>query len=161
MNEIRICIKNKQTAHWFTLPTYLEEIQEVLDWDETQETFLIADYEAPFKIYENDDLDKLNHIAELYEECSHLEATNYLANLVNEGYFMDIESAFEEVDDIIVFDDCNSILDVAYKYIEESGLLTDMPESLQPYFNYEAYASELAMEGLFYITGDNVVLQIY
>ncbi|EMX4397249.1 antirestriction protein ArdA [Listeria innocua] len=161
MNEIRICIKNKQVAHWFTLPTYLEEIQEVLDCDETQETFLIADYEAPFKIYENDDLVKLNRIAELYEECSHLEATNYLANLVNEGYFMDIESAFEEVDDIIVFDDCNSILDVAYKHIEESGLLADMPDSLQPFFNYEAYASELAKEGLFYITGDNIVLQIY
>ncbi|EAE3700883.1 antirestriction protein ArdA [Listeria monocytogenes] len=160
MNEIRICIKNKQATHWFTLPTYLEEIQEVLDCDETQETFSIADYEAPFKIYENDDLDKLNRIAELYEECSHLEATNYLANLVNEGYFMDMESAFDEVDDIIVFDDCNSIADVAYAVIEETGLLTDIQESVKRYFNYEAYASDMAIEGLFYITGDNIVLQI-
>ncbi|EEO6567421.1 antirestriction protein ArdA [Listeria monocytogenes] len=160
MNEIRICIKNKQTAHWFTLPTYLEEIQEVFDWDETQETFLIADYEAPFKIYESDSLDMLNQIAELYEEYAHLDATNYLANLVNEGIFMDMESAFEEIDTIIVFHDCNSIADVAYAVIKETGLLTDIPDTVQRYFNYEAYASDMAIEGLFYITGDNIVLQI-
>ncbi|EKZ3573858.1 antirestriction protein ArdA [Listeria monocytogenes] len=160
MNEIRICIKNKQTAHWFTLPTCLEDIQAVLDWDETQETFLIADYEAPFKIYESDSLDMLNHIVELYEEYAHLDATNYLANLVNEGFYVNMESAFEEIDNIIVHTDCNSIADVAYAVIEETGLLTDIPESVKRYFNYEAYASDMAIEGLFYITGDNIVLQI-
>ncbi|HAB0009971.1 TPA_asm: antirestriction protein ArdA [Listeria monocytogenes] len=161
MNEIRICIKNKQATHWFTLPKCLEDIQAVLDWDETQATFLIADYEAPFKIYESDSLDMLNHIAKLYEEYAHLEATNYLANLVNEGFYVNMENAFEEIDNIIVHADCNSIADVAYAVIEETGLLTDIPESVKRYFNYEAYASDMAMEGLFYITGDNMVLQIY
>ncbi|EAC3130918.1 antirestriction protein ArdA [Listeria monocytogenes] len=161
MNEIRICIKNKQATHWFTLPKCLEDIQAALDWDETQETFLIADYEAPFKIYESDSLDMLNHIAELYEEYANLEATNYLANLVNEGFYVNMENAFEEIDNIIVHADCNSIADAAYAVIEETGLLTDIPESVKRYFNYEAYASDMAMEGLFYITGDNMVLQIY
>lgn len=161
MNEIKIFIKNKELGRWFTLPSSLEEIQESIGLDETQETFLISDYEAPFKIHESDSLDMLNHIAELYEEYAHLEATNYLANLVNEGFYVNMENAFEEIDSIIVHADCNSIADVAYAVIEETGLLTDIPESVKRYFNYEAYASDMAMEGLFYITGDNMVLQIY
>ncbi|EAC6419867.1 antirestriction protein ArdA [Listeria monocytogenes] len=161
MNEIKICIKNKHIAHWFTLPVLIEQIQYELGWSDSQDIVTINDYEAPFKIYENDDLDKLNHIAELYEDYAHLDATNYLANLVNEGIFMDMESAFEEIDTIIVFHDCNSIADVAYAVIEETGLLTDIPDTVQRYFNYEAYASDMAIEGLFYITGDDIVLQIY
>ncbi|MBC2193263.1 antirestriction protein ArdA [Listeria sp. FSL L7-0229] len=160
MNEIKICIKNKQTTRWFTLPVHLEEIQATMYLDDIQETFVISDYEAPFKIYENDSLDKLNNIAEFYEEYAHHGATEYLAELVNSGLYVDIEHAFEEIDNIIVHDDCNSILDVACKFIKESGLLNDVPELIQRYINYEAYASEIESEGLYHITGDNVVLEI-
>ena len=36
--------------------------------------------------------------------------------------------------------------DVAYNYIEESGALRDMPESLQGYFDYEALGHDMETE---------------
>jgi Antirestriction protein len=38
--------------------------------------------------------------------------------------------------------------DYAYEYVEEHGLLNDVPEPLRSYFDYEAYARDLFSSGL-------------
>ena len=35
----------------------------------------------------------------------------------------------------------------AYQYIEDTGMLSDVPELLQRYFDYEAYARDLFLDG--------------
>uniref|UniRef100_UPI00273AE5BF antirestriction protein ArdA n=1 Tax=Emticicia oligotrophica TaxID=312279 RepID=UPI00273AE5BF len=37
-------------------------------------------------------------------------------------------------------------VEFAYKYIEEHGILNEMPEHLQYYFDYKAYAHDLFIE---------------
>ncbi|MBC2197666.1 antirestriction protein ArdA [Listeria seeligeri] len=160
MDDIKIFIKNNMLGRWFTLPTSLEEIQDGLDLEESQETFLISDFEAPFKIDENDNLDKLNFIAECYENYASHDAIDYLADLVNEGFYSDMEEVFEKIDDIIIYYHCNSMAGVAYAYIEETGSLSGLSDTLEQYFDYEKFGQSMEIEGTFYITGNNLVLQI-
>ncbi|MGX5855994.1 antirestriction protein ArdA [Dyadobacter jiangsuensis] len=41
----------------------------------------------------------------------------------------------------------DATLEYAYQYIEETGLLSDVPSTLERYFDYEAFARDLFMEG--------------
>lgn len=38
-------------------------------------------------------------------------------------------------------------IEFAYQYIEDTGMLSDVPEILERYFDYEAYAKDLFLEG--------------
>jgi antirestriction protein len=38
-------------------------------------------------------------------------------------------------------------LEFTYQYIEETGMLANAPDILERYFNYEAFARDLFMEG--------------
>ncbi|EHO5109420.1 antirestriction protein ArdA [Listeria monocytogenes] len=160
MIDIEICVKSGKKVAWFTLPTSLEDIRSKLELDEREETIFIDSYSAPFVINETDNINKLNEIASLYDENNGHEAIDYLNDLVKEGYYHDIKNALEEIDNIVIYHDCNSMSDIAYQIIEESGLLSDIPEQVQRYFNYDAYANDLEVEGSFYFTGNDIVLQI-
>ena len=41
----------------------------------------------------------------------------------------------------------DSEIEFAYQYIEDTGMLSDVPELLQRYFDYEAYARDLFLDG--------------
>jgi antirestriction protein len=43
--------------------------------------------------------------------------------------------------------------DYAHEYVETTGLLDDMPESLRGYFDFEAYARDLFLNGLTFCDG--------
>lgn len=38
-------------------------------------------------------------------------------------------------------------LEYTYQYVEETGLLSDLPSALEKYFDYEAFAKDLFLEG--------------
>lgn len=40
----------------------------------------------------------------------------------------------------------DTFLDYAYEYIDSTGMLSDMPDSLQCYFDYESFARDLEMD---------------
>lgn len=41
----------------------------------------------------------------------------------------------------------DATLEYAYQYVEETGLLSDVPSTLERYFDYEAFARDLFLEG--------------
>jgi len=43
--------------------------------------------------------------------------------------------------------------DYARNFADETGLLSDMPDSLQSYFDYEAYGRDMFMNGLVLVNG--------
>jgi len=47
----------------------------------------------------------------------------------------------------------NSELDYAYQYIEDTGMLSDLPESMSLYFDYESFSKNLFMDGYSFIDG--------
>ncbi|EAC4365634.1 antirestriction protein ArdA, partial [Listeria monocytogenes] len=114
MENIEICVKNNGKVVWFILPTSEEDIRFVMDFSEEQERILICDYNAPFVINETDDIQKLNNIAINYDMYSSHPAVDYLVDFVKDGCFSNIESAFEEIESIVVHYNCNSMIDIAY-----------------------------------------------
>ena len=77
--------------------------------------------------------------------------------LIDDGY--DFETALEIVQngDYYYFPDCDSMADVAYQYCEECGILSQIPENLQGYFDFEAYGRDMEYDGNFIATNDGYI----
>ena len=69
------------------------------------------------------------------------------------GYwFSDLEELLENVDDIVCYTDCHSMEDVACYYVEETGILGEVPSNLQNYIDYHALERDMEIEGDFLVT---------
>jgi len=56
-----------------------------------------------------------------------------------------IDDVLSQLDDVALFE--GSALDYAHNYIEETGLLSEIPENLQFYFDTEAFARDMLLGG--------------
>lgn len=162
MVEIKIFVTNlgkrakgTKLGRWFTLPTSYEDIAEEIDMEE-QDDYLIQEYEAPFKINEQDSIENLNYIAELFDEHANSPVIDYAGELVEVGYYGSVEEALDSIDEIIVYEGCTSMTDVAYEVAEASSLFANNSNVVQRYFNFQAFGRDLAIEGNYYITNDRV-----
>lgn len=122
-----------------------------LDTDE----YFIADMETEITGLEYDeyaDLDELNDIAETWDALDDYERAAVMARLeLIDATFSD---ALANRDDVHIWHDCLDMTDVAYAYIEECGILHDVPVELQNYFDYEAFGRDLDLEGYFTYSAD-------
>lgn len=163
MVEIKIFVTNLgkrangiKQGKWFTLPTSYEEIAEEIELED-QEEYLIQDFDAPFTINEQDSIDHLNYLAELFDEHASSPVIDYIGELVSDGYYGSVEEALEAIDDITVYEGCSNMTDVAYDVAEEYGLLnTRYPDLLRRYFNFQAFGRDLAIEGNYYVANGMV-----
>ncbi|MBA3925558.1 antirestriction protein ArdA [Listeria rustica] len=146
---------------WFTLPVDTDEVADKIGLDGVRyEEFAIHDFVAPFEIKEYESLDKLNEIAEAYDRESGNPVVKYAGDLVEEGWYPEILEALESLDSICVHEECNSMTDVAYDFIEENGYLRGVPDIIQQHIDYEGMGRDLELEGCYYDTGDGVILEI-
>ncbi len=145
---------------WYELPMSQEELaqaiqtelqkgQQVCKHTHTHEEYFISDFECDYlKIDEYDDLEALNETAEKMESLQEQEKT--AVKLMLENYVADsIDEAIENLDNMICTGE-SKMEDIAYNYIEESGALQNLPESLQGYFDYEALGRDMEIEGNYF-----------
>lgn len=62
------------------------------------------------------------------------------------GEFGSVDGVAEAAENLTYYDGC-SVEDVARELIKDSGVLDALPEHLQDYFDYEAYARDLKING--------------
>ena len=131
---------------WISLPISSEELAEVLleigiDGAEYEEYF-ITDYEAPFKVEEYDNLERLNEIAEDLETFT--ETQLKLLSVI-EGEFSDIETAIDKVKDgeILYYEDISNEEDLGQVIAD----YWEIPEHLASYIDYEAIGRSATYEG--------------
>ena len=126
------------------------------------EEYFITDYENDYnyKVGEYDSLDELNEIAEELENLDEWDKEIVNAFIENGS---DIEEALDGLrdGDYMVFSNCSDMTDVAYQYIEETGLLNDIPEGLRNYFDYEAYGRNMSFEGTFIFTDNGNCIELF
>lgn len=126
------------------------------------EEYFITDYENDYdyKVGEYDSLDDLNEIAEELENLDDYDREVVKAFIENGS---DIEEALDGLRDgnYMVFSNCSDMADVAYQYIEETGLLNDIPEGLRNYFDYEAYGRDMSFEGTFIFTDNGNCIELF
>lgn len=155
---------------WLDLPCedIKEELASIGVSDEPDENgvyyeeYFITDYENDYgyKVGEYDSLDELNEIAEELENLDDYDREVVNAFIENGS---DIEEALDGLrdGDYMVFSNCSDMTDVAYQYIEETGLLNDIPEGLRNYFDYEAYGRDMSFEGTFIFTDNGNCIELF
>lgn len=126
------------------------------------EEYFITDYENDYgyKVGEYDSLDDLNEIAEELENLDEYDKEIVNAFIENGS---NVEEALERFrdGDYMLFSNCSDMTDVAYQYIEETGLLDGVPEILKNYFDYEAYGRDMSYEGTFIFTDNGNCVELF
>ena len=127
---------------WFSFPLDEEEIKEKLGLNEHYEEYAVHDYEFPIKLPEYISIDELN---DMYEKIEELPA-HIVENLEE---FVSYFGSLEEIDEekVVLYEDCSSMEDVACYRVDELEEFGSLDEKILCYFNYEAYARDLEVDG--------------
>ena len=165
---------------WLTLPATDEEIAAAFDKIEVShdnihyysdgmgrvtttdiygeyEEYFITDYECDFyDVGEYENIDRLNEIAQTIDDLDEYEQEIVKA-LMSDGFSLD--EAIEKKDDCIYWSDCDSMTDVAYRYIDETCMFEGMPDLLTRYFDYESFGRDLGLDG-HWVATDNGYIEV-
>lgn len=152
-------------GRWVELPcSDFEEILKEIGIDgEEYEEYFITDYETDIglKIDEYDNLDELNDIAEETDGLGNSELI--ILQAILESYSNNFKEALEvfKSGDYMVFFDVKNNYDLGYEYMEMTDGLSEMPEHLKSYFDYESYGRDLSYDGFHIIESLEVAIAIH
>lgn len=134
---------------------YNPELEEIEELDE----FFIADYDCSFKhnFGEYENIEELKELADVLADLAD-EFGEYFDDITEAADYFGVDYRNIDADDFIIHYDCNDMYDVAYNYVNECGLLDGMPEHLQCYFDYNALARDMDIEGRYY-QGENCIIE--
>ena len=137
-------------GEWLTLGDYsdLEEFYEAcreLHKDEEDPEFMFQDFEAPelFKnlIWESGIDENIVEIAEAMEDKDADMISAYVSLMGKKLTPELIEQAEERF-----YGQFDSYTDLAEDYAEQTGMLNEVPESIQRYFDFEAFGRDLSYD---------------
>lgn len=140
--------EGKLIGEWVTFPINEDELEDILNRlginNECEEYFFTG-YECDVSgvcdgLEEHSSVEELNELAEALED---VDDEDLLAAALELGGYsvMDI---VENIDDYSLRKDILNDYDLGYDYVVESGI-TDIPDHIQNYIDYEAFGSDLRM----------------
>lgn len=133
----------------------------VADGTMYEEAF-ISDYETDvngLKIREYASIDDLNELAEELENFDEYELEAFGA-MLEYGYATDEALKKVQDGDYMYYSGCYSMAEVAEQYADETGLLSNIPDDLRYYFDFEAYDRDMEINGRFVET-ESGYIEIY
>ena len=159
-------------GEWVSLPISNEDLKNVLKrikisnkpdansnyYEEYFITYWECDY---YNIGEYENIDTLNEIASQVESLEDNEKEIVKALMSECGYTLNEAMEKVESGNYGIYYNCEDMIDVAYYIVEECGYLENIPENVARYFDYEAFARDLSIEGTFIFLEDNKVLEVY
>lgn len=132
-------------------PDDLEKVFERIGINEEYEEYFFTDWECDFEtgLGEYVSIDYVNELAERLED----EDADLLKAIIEAtGY--SLLDALQMVDGVIFYEG-QSLDDVAYSIVEEQY---DLPEFALRYFDYEAFARDLSLDGYIEVSGGVIVI---
>lgn len=149
-------------GEWLSLPCSDQELDALLKRigiNEQYEEYFITDYESDFdfKVSEYDNIHDLISQAATLAELDEYEL-EVVSAIMGEGYTL--EAALDEYENAIIWSNCNDMTDVAYAYIEETGLLDSCPEPLRNYFDYESFGRDMSFDAQFIFMDNGDCIEI-
>ena len=140
---------------WVKLPVCEEVLDKVLKEigiNEYYEEYFITDYENDIVgigdvISEYSSVQALNELAQRLEDLSGDEADKLEAVLEYEACrsVSDVLELLDKLDEFDLLTDVTDDEELGYYYAEECCSI-DIPENIQPYFDYEAYGRNIRLE---------------
>lgn len=140
-------------GEWVELPCSDEEWEAVLERigiNEFYEEWFVPDWECDIpglKYSEYPDIDEWNEIAEEWETLNEYEQAVVGVLMDNNG--MNFDEAMMARDDCIVWEGCDSMADLARRYMDEYYRDVEVPDVFRENFDYESYGRELEIQGTF------------
>lgn len=137
---------------WFDMAeTTAEEITAAIGEGET----IILDYEAPDEMH-IDEYENITNLIEFAQRLAELDE-DLLNAMLYSGYT--IEEAIGKIEggDYNIYEDCDTMEDVAFQVVEDQGLLYGAPELAQRYFDYAGFGRDLEIKGHFYKFGNGYI----
>lgn len=122
-----------------------EEAREALGIPEEHET-AIFDCECDIPYYEPGEHEQIEHLSEIVDAWDRLDDDEQTAAAALMWNGEDIDYAFDHASDCIVWNGM-SMRDIAEEYAD--GLLAGVPDEVARYFDYDAYARDLSIDGNF------------
>lgn len=102
--------------------------------------------------------ESVSYAYEVAEKIAGLEEDQITALklMLEAGVVNDLDDAIEHVEDMVCTGE-TKMEDIAYNYIQETGAIAALPESLQGYFDYEALGRDMEINGSYYEADDGVL----
>lgn len=122
-----------------------EKAREALGIPEEHET-AIFDYECDIPYYESGEYEQIEHLSEIVDAWDRLDDDEQTAAAALMWNGENIDYAFDHASDCIVWNGM-SMRDIAEEYAD--GLLAGVPDEVARYFDYDAYARDLSIDGNF------------
>lgn len=148
-------------GEWITFPIDEEDLEAVLERigiNEEYEEVFFTDWESDFDLnfgeYEN--IENVNDLAERLEALDKHDLEKLEA--IMEATGDSLEEALEEMDDAIFYPGY-TLEEVAEEIVNDLYFTKDTPEILTRYFDYEAFARDLSLDG--YTETNSGVICIY
>lgn len=148
-------------GEWVDLPIAQNKLEKILKKIIGDDEYFISDYESDFyKVNEYEGIEHLNTIAEDLTKFEEIEQ-KIIKELIKNGMYT-FEEAVKKISDsnYIIYNNCQDMTDVAYKMIESNDYLTNMPDFVKQYFDYEAFGRDLDIEGTFFYIDENTIVEI-
>lgn len=154
MQELRVQIEAVPTVEgdilsaWFTLPIDEEIFSERLGVDAESNDYRITEKELPFAddVGEDTTVDRLN---ELYQMFHDLPSDIQAEYAQFQCHFSNLDELYEQRNDILHYNGCFTMLDVARLILEENPAFRALSEDCVRYFDLEAYGQHLYDNGKF------------
>lgn len=161
MNEVKVWVGNlgkynegNLVGRWIELPIDEDDLEKVLESigidNEEYEEIFIADYDIPFdakELGEYTSIERLNEIAERYNDLEEYEKEVF--NEISTDFKLDEAFDIVEDGDYMIYSNCDDMGDVAMQYVEETGLLNNVPGDLVDYFDYQSYGRDMEINGYY------------
>lgn len=114
--------------------------------------------ELPISTDEYDSISELNDLAYQLEDIE--DGKEVIKAMLESGY--DMEESIEKFknNDFRIWYDCEHMYDVAYCYVEETGMLDNVPDGLAQYFDYELFGRDMYLEGDYIFTNNGNCIEI-
>lgn len=135
-----------------TIKEILELGEKVCKDGSIHEEYFLTDWEGEefFQVGEYTNVYELNieeaRFNELDLDDSQKKCVSFL---MSENIVSNLDEALEKYEDIQIYEDM-SFLDLAYQIVEEQYNLDELPDFVANYFDYDAFARDLELEGFYH-----------
>ena len=159
-------------GEYLKLPATTEDVQGLLSRigvdGVVYEEFFITDYKTDISglsdcLGEYESIDELNYLAALLDEMDEDELTKFKAAVEcgdDTGSVKDLINLAQNLDCYDYFPGVDSNEDLGYYLIDNYGMLA-IPADVQPYFDYEAYGRDYALNESGDFTGGGYIVRGY
>ena len=154
---------------WIDFPIDEENLEKALEEigiNEEYEEYFFTDFENNiFDFGEYSNIDDINHVVEEYEylcdKYSYIDAIDEVIEILLNDDNNSIFDLDNVLGDIYFFNGCNTMLDCAYREVDDLYSYELNNSLLGKYFDYEEYASDMENNGKWFEYSDGMFALYY